>query len=55
LSVTADDPVVTVKIELAHLNESPDYHTRLDQMKEEAKRNHGGITKVIAQAPRHRR
>jgi hypothetical protein len=39
--VTGDDPVVTAKIALAHLNEFPDYYTRLEQMEEQAKRDHG--------------
>ena len=29
-NVTSDDPVVTGKIALAHLNEFPDYYTRLE-------------------------
>ena len=37
-NVTDDDPVITGKIALAHLNEFPDYYTRLEQMEEEAKR-----------------
>ncbi len=40
-NVTGDEPVVTGKITLAHLNEFPDYYTRLDRMEEEAKRDHG--------------
>ena len=40
--VTHDDPVLTAKIALAHLNEFPDYYTRLDKMEEEAKRAHAG-------------
>ena len=40
--VTGDDPVVTGKIALAHLNEFADYYTRLERMEEEAKREHGG-------------
>jgi hypothetical protein len=40
-NVTGDDPVVTGKIALAHLNEFPDYYTRLDRMEKEAKRDHG--------------
>ena len=36
-NVTDDDPVVTGKIALAHLNEFPDYYTRLEQMEEQAK------------------
>ena len=39
--MTGDDPVVTGKIALAHLNEFPDYYTRLERMEEEAKREHG--------------
>jgi len=35
-NVTDDDPVVTGKIALAHLNEFPDYYTRLGRMEEEA-------------------
>jgi len=40
-NVTSDDPVVTGKIALAHLNEFPDYYTRLERMEEQAKREHG--------------
>lgn len=36
-NVTDDDPHVTAKIALAHLNEFPDYYTRLERMEEEAK------------------
>jgi hypothetical protein len=39
-NVTGDDPIFTGKIALAHLNEFPDYYTRLDRMEEEAKRDH---------------
>ena len=39
-NVTDDDPVTTGKIALAHLNEFPDYYTRLEQMEEEARRAH---------------
>lgn len=35
-NVTDDDPLKTGKIALAHLNEFPDYYTRLDAMEEEA-------------------
>jgi hypothetical protein len=31
---------VTGKIALAHLNEFPDYYTRLDRMEEAVKRDH---------------
>ena len=34
--VTGSDPVITGKIALAHLNEFPDYYTRLTRMEEEA-------------------
>jgi hypothetical protein len=34
--VTGDDPVTTGKIALAHLNEFPDYYTRLEKMEKEA-------------------
>jgi hypothetical protein len=37
--VTGDEPIVTGKIALAHLNEFPDYYTRLAQMEEEARRD----------------
>jgi len=36
LDVTFDDPVVTVKIALAHLREFPDYYERLAMMEREA-------------------
>ena len=35
-NVTNDDPIVTGKIALAHLNEFPDYYTRLEIMEKEA-------------------
>ena len=35
-NVTDDDPLVTGKIALAHLNEFPDYYTRLKKMEAEA-------------------
>ena len=35
-NVTNDDPLMTGKITLAHLNEFSDYYTRLDKMEEEA-------------------
>jgi hypothetical protein len=41
-NVTGDDPTVTGKIALAHLNEFPDYYTRLERMEEEAKRDWDG-------------
>ncbi|NQV13233.1 MAG: hypothetical protein HQ530_02930 [Parcubacteria group bacterium] len=36
--VTSDDPLTTGKVALAHLNEFPDYYTRLDKMEEEAEK-----------------
>ena len=38
-NVSDDDPHITAKIALAHLNEFPDYYTRLERMEEEAKRD----------------
>jgi hypothetical protein len=35
-NVSDDDPLVTGKIALAHLNEFPDYYDRLTKMEEEA-------------------
>ncbi|MGL4610417.1 MAG: DUF5661 family protein [Trueperaceae bacterium] len=35
--VTHDDAILTGKIALAHLNEFPDYYTRLEKMEAEAK------------------
>ena len=40
-NVTDDDSVTTGKIARAHLNEFPDYYTRLAQMEDQAKRDHG--------------
>ena len=38
-NVTDDDPVTTGKIAWAHLNEFPDYYTRLAEMEREAERH----------------
>jgi hypothetical protein len=38
-NVTNDDPQITAKIARAHLNEFPDYYTRLERMEEEAKQD----------------
>ncbi len=38
-NVSDDNPHVTAKIALAHLNEFPDYYTRLEKMEEEARRD----------------
>lgn len=35
-NVTNDDPIMTGKIALAHLNEFPDYYMRLEKMEREA-------------------
>jgi len=35
-NVTGDDPLLTAKITLAHLNEIPDYYDRLEKMEAEA-------------------
>lgn len=37
-NVTGDDPIVTGKIALAHLNEFADYYTRLAKMEAEAEK-----------------
>ena len=39
--VTGDDAITTGKIALAHLNEFPDYYTRLARMEAEAERELG--------------
>lgn len=39
-NVTNDDPILTGKIALAHLNEFSDYYDRLEKMEEEAKKFH---------------
>jgi hypothetical protein len=36
-NVTQDDEIITGKIALAHLNEFPDYYTRLEKMEKDAK------------------
>lgn len=38
-NVSDDDPLITGKIALAHLNEFPDYYTRLYQMEKEAEKD----------------
>ena len=37
-NVSNDDPNITAKIALAHLNEFPDYYTRLERMEEDKAR-----------------
>lgn len=46
-NVTDDDPLVTGKIALAHLNEFPDYYWRLRQMEKDAEME-GGIRRAFA-------
>ena len=41
-NVTNDDPILTGKIALAHLDEFADYYKRLDIMEEEAEKYWGG-------------
>lgn len=36
-NVTNDDPIITGKIALAHLNEIPDYYVRLSKLEADAK------------------
>ena len=40
-NVTNDDSLMTGKITLAHLNELPDYYTRLEEMEEEGEKELG--------------
>jgi hypothetical protein len=42
LDVSGDDPVVTLKIALAHLREFPDYYERLEVMEREGEAAWGG-------------
>lgn len=37
-NVTGDDPLLTGKIALAHLNEFPDYYTRLRKLEQQAEK-----------------
>ncbi|MFH1431485.1 MAG: DUF5661 family protein [Nanoarchaeota archaeon] len=37
-NVTDDNPLITGKIALAHLNEFPDYYTRLDNLEKQAEK-----------------
>ena len=41
--VTGNDPIITGKIALAHLNEFADYYTRLEKMEREAEKEHAKI------------
>ncbi len=40
-NVTNDDPILTAKVALTHLNEFPDSYTRPARMEDEAEREHG--------------
>jgi hypothetical protein len=44
--VTGDDPILTGKIALAHINEFKDYYTRLDKMEREAREDLGPIRRT---------
>lgn len=44
---TNDDPLTTGKIALAHLNEFPDYYTRLTKMEREAEGYWGKMKKPL--------
>jgi hypothetical protein len=39
-NVTGNDPILTGKIALAHLNEFSDYYTRLEKMERDAEKDH---------------
>jgi len=41
-NVTNDSPVLTGKIALAHLNEFPDYYTRLEKLEKQADKKFKG-------------
>ena len=51
-NVTEDDPIVTGKIALAHLNEYADYYTRLAAMEAEAERELGSQPSASSSAAR---
>ena len=40
-NVTNDNPLMTGKITLAHLNELPDYYTRLEEMEKQGEKELG--------------
>ena len=46
-NVTDNDEIMTGKIALAHLNEIPDYYTRLKKMESEAETKNDQINKII--------
>ncbi len=49
-NVTSDDSLTTGKIALAHLNEFPDYYTRLEKMEKEADEFWGKEKKGLSKA-----
>ena len=51
--VTGDDLLLTGKIALAHLNELPDYYTRLARMEEEARAYWLGEARLASEEPLH--
>lgn len=50
-NVTGDDLLITGKIALAHLNEFPDYYTRLARMEEEAREFWRGAATPVVSLP----
>ena len=42
-NVFNDDEIITCKIALAHLNEFPDYYTRLQEMESKAEEESGSV------------
>jgi Protein of unknown function (DUF5661) len=46
-NVTDNDEIITGKIALAHLNEIPDYYTRLKKWKAKLKQKDDQINKII--------
>ena len=53
-NVTNDDPLMTGKIALAHLNEFPDYYTRLAKMEAEATSTAAGANQSSTPSDRRR-
>lgn len=49
-NVSDDDPQLTARIAVAHLNEFPDYYTRLERMEEEARRYWSGRVRESVEA-----
>jgi Protein of unknown function (DUF5661) len=53
-NVTNDDPSTTGKIALAHLNELPDYYTRLAKMEPAAESSDAAQSAAVSDAPKRR-